>query len=49
MMFTAAMAQDSTLRKILPNKKETPSNDHFFIQYGYLTWTVESQAVSQAA
>jgi hypothetical protein len=45
MMCTAAMAQDSTLRKILPNKKEAPSNDHFFIQYGYLTWTGKPDSI----
>lgn len=30
---------DSSIRRMLPNKKETPSNDHFMIQLGYLTWT----------
>lgn len=37
---SSAFAQkDSTIRRMLPaSKKETPSNDHFFIQIGHLTW-----------
>lgn len=46
MMSTAGVAQDSTIRKILPtNKKEAPSNDHFFIQYGYLSWTNKPDSI----
>lgn len=37
-LFGAAFGQDSTLRRIIPAKKETPSNDHFLIQLGHLTW-----------
>jgi hypothetical protein len=37
-LFSAAFGQDSTLRRVISEKKETPSNDHFMIQLGYLTW-----------
>ncbi|MBO9682075.1 MAG: hypothetical protein J7502_05310, partial [Flavisolibacter sp.] len=37
-LFSAAFGQDSTLRRVISVKKETPSNDHFMIQLGYLNW-----------
>jgi hypothetical protein len=37
---------DSTIRRILPNKKETPSNDHFMIQLGYLSWVGKPDSIS---
>lgn len=37
-LFSAAFGQDSTIRRIIPTKKEAPSNDHFLIQLGHLTW-----------
>jgi Outer membrane protein beta-barrel domain len=37
-LVSTAFGQDSTIRRILPSKKETPSNDHFFFQLGYLSW-----------
>lgn len=37
-LFSAAFGQDSTTRKIITTTKETPSNDHFLIQLGHLTW-----------
>jgi hypothetical protein len=36
---------DSTLHRVLPAKKETPSNDHFFLQLGYLTWTKQPDSI----
>jgi len=43
---TAFAQKDSTIRKILPaSKKEAPSNDHFFIQVGHLTWTNQSDSI----
>jgi len=43
--LTTAFGQDSTIRRILPTKKETPSNDHFFIQLGHLTWTNKPDSI----
>lgn len=41
-----AFAQDSIIRKMLPaSKKEAPSNDHFFIQLGHLSWTGQSDSI----
>jgi hypothetical protein len=37
-LFSTAFGQDSTIRRLIPTKKETPSNDHFLIQFGHLTW-----------
>ena len=45
-LFSTAFAQkDSTIRRILPTKKETPSNDHFFIQIGHLSWTGKPDSI----
>jgi len=46
-IVSSALAQkDSTIRKILPaSKKEAPSNDHFFIQLGYLSWTGKPDSI----
>ncbi|MGZ3998806.1 MAG: porin family protein [Flavisolibacter sp.] len=46
-LVSSAFAQkDSTIRKILPaSKKEAPSNDHFFIQLGYLSWTGKPDSI----
>jgi hypothetical protein len=42
-----ALAQDSTIRRVLPSsQKETPSNDHFFIQIGHLTWVGQPDSIS---
>lgn len=41
-----AFAQnDSSIRRMLPNKKETPSNDHFFIQLGLLSWAGKPDSI----
>jgi Outer membrane protein beta-barrel domain len=37
-LVSTAFAQDSTVHKMPFAKKETPSNDHFFIQLGHLSW-----------
>ena len=42
-----AQKMDSTIHNILPGpKKEAPSNDHFFIQFGYLTWTSKPDSIN---
>jgi hypothetical protein len=44
---SSAFAQkDSTIRRILPSsKKEAPSNDHFFIQIGHLSWVGKPDSI----
>lgn len=42
---SVAFAQDSTIRRMLPNKKETPSNDHFFIQLGHTSWVGKPDSI----
>jgi hypothetical protein len=37
---------DSSVRRMLPNKKETPSNDHFMIQLGHLSWTGKPDSIN---
>ena len=37
-LFGTAFGQDSTLRRLIKAQKETPSNDHFMIQLGHLSW-----------
>jgi hypothetical protein len=44
-LVSTAVAQDSTLRRMLPAKKETPSNDHFFIQIGHLAWVGKPDSI----
>ena len=44
-LVSAAFGQDSTIRRILPSKKEAPSNDHFMIQLGYLNWVGKSDSI----
>ena len=46
-LVSSAFAQkDSTIRKMLPvSKKEAPSNDHFFIQIGHLSWVGKSDSI----
>jgi hypothetical protein len=46
-LVSSAFAQkDSTIRKMMPgSKKEAPSNDHFFIQLGYLSWTGKPDSI----
>lgn len=42
-----AFAQDdSSVRRMLPNKKETPSNDHFMIQLGHLSWIGKPDSIN---
>jgi len=43
--FNTAFGQDSTIRKILPAKKEASSNDHFFIQLGGLSWVGKPDSI----
>lgn len=46
LVSTAFAQKDSTIRKILPSsKKESPSNDHFFIQVGRLTWVGKPDSI----
>jgi hypothetical protein len=46
-LASSAFAQkDSTIRKMMPGSaKEAPSNDHFFIQLGYLAWTGKPDSI----
>lgn len=47
-MASTAFAQDTTVRRMpsLPAaKKETPSNDHFMIQFGHLSWTGKPDSI----
>lgn len=44
-LFSAAFGQDSTIRRIIPTKKETPSNDHFMIQLGHLSWVGQPDSI----
>jgi len=46
-LVSMAFAQtDSVIHNVIPGyKKETPSNDHFFIQLGYLTWTGQPDSI----
>jgi len=47
LVSTAFAQKDSTLRRILPaSDKETPSNDHFFIQIGHLSWTNKPDSIN---
>ena len=39
------LGQDSTTRGVLPTIKETPSNDHFLIQLGHLSWTGQPDSI----
>jgi hypothetical protein len=46
LVSTAFAQKDSTIRRILPSsKKEAPSNDHFFIQIGHLSWTGKPDSI----
>jgi hypothetical protein len=46
LVSTAFAQTDSVIHKVIPGyKKETPSNDHFFIQIGYLTWTNKPDSI----
>lgn len=46
LVSTAFAQKDSTIRKILASSaKETPSNDHFFIQLGHLSWTSKPDSI----
>jgi hypothetical protein len=43
---TAFAQKDSTIRKMMPGStKEAPSNDHFFIQLGYLIWNNKPDSI----
>lgn len=44
-LVSTAFAQDSTVRRTIPVKKETPSNDHFFFQLGHLSWTGQPDSI----
>jgi hypothetical protein len=44
-LFSAASGQDSTIRRMITTKKETPSNDHFLIQLGHLTWVGQPDSI----
>lgn len=47
LVSTAFGQKDSTVRRILPSsKKEAPSNDHFFIQIGHLSWVGKPDSIS---
>jgi len=42
-----AQKKDSVIHNMIPgSKKEAPSNDHFFIQLGYLTWTSKPDSIN---
>ena len=45
LVSTAFAQKDSTIKKILPSKKEAPSNDHFMIQLGSLNWVRKSDSI----
>jgi hypothetical protein len=46
LVSTAFAQTDSVIHNVIPGyKKETPSNDHFFIQLGYLTWTNKPDSI----
>lgn len=46
LISTAFAQKDSTIRKMLPaSKNETPSNDHFFIQIGHLSWVGKPDSI----
>ena len=46
LVSTAFGQKDSTVRRILPSsKKEAPSNDHFFIQIGHLSWVGKPDSI----
>lgn len=44
-LVNSASGQDSTARRIIPSNKETPSNDHFLIQLGYLNWSGQPDSI----
>jgi len=44
-LVNLAFGQDSTIRRVLPSKKEAPSNDHFLIQLGYLNWSGQPDSI----
>lgn len=47
LVSTAFAQKDSIIHHVIPGyKKETPSNDHFFIQLGYLTWTGKPDSIN---
>lgn len=47
LVSTAFAQKDSTARKItISSRKETPSNDHFMIQLGYLNWVGKSDSIN---
>jgi hypothetical protein len=47
LVSTAFAQTDSVIHHVIPGyKKETPSNDHFFIQLGYLTWTNKPDSIN---
>jgi hypothetical protein len=46
LVSTAFAQKDSSIRKMLPtSKKEAPSNDHFFIQVGHLSWVGKPDSI----
>src|SRR3982750_3011380 len=45
-LVSTAFAQDSTHHRIIPSEKEAPSNDHFLIQLGYLSWTGKPDSIN---
>lgn len=45
-LFGAAFGQDSTLRRVIKAQKETPSNDHFMIQLGHLSWVGSPDSIN---
>ena len=46
LISTAFAQKDSTQHSILPSKKEAPSNDHFLIQLGYLSWKNKPDSIN---
>lgn len=47
LVSTAFAQKDSVIHNVIPGyKKEAPSNDHFFIQLGYLSWTGKPDSIN---